>query len=128
MFVFDTNAQVQTQKGTFFLTGEISFYRNKAEIKSRQNSITSIFEIQMETSFTFLPSVGYMLTDNWAIGLGLGFEREYARFFIDDFDNFLEDYNTILFIISPFARYYYGLNEKLSIFDQSNFLLTPGDR
>ena len=107
-------ANAQTEKGKFILGGTIGYSSNKSE-----GSTSS----QKETNLDLLPSAGYFVRENLALGLGIGYSRSirdvnyksepsvhYAYYNRKDITNY--------FAISPFIRHYVNLSEKFKYFSQ----------
>lgn len=94
----------QTTAGSIMLGGGITF-----ESTSVSGADTN------ESEFTFSPSAGYFLMDNFAVGLNLtiGSIKEEAGGL---------DEKTSIFGIGPFARYYiFTNNEKFAFYGQASF-------
>ncbi len=71
---------------------------------------TDTQEVQM---FTFQPTIGYTLSDKWAIGLGVGVAKLRS--------SEGAPYQATLWSVSPFVRYYVPISkEKLRVFMQSS--------
>jgi opacity protein-like surface antigen len=69
------------------------------------------------SSFTLTPRVGYFLNDKFAVGLGIGYtsQKETTPFFLND-DERKE--TTSMFVIAPFARYYFAKVNRFSFFGE----------
>lgn len=91
LMTLSANAQV-------WLGGEVGAWRN-----SKIN----------ETTFTIAPSVGYNLSDTWAIGMGLGYEHFYHR-----------GLETNAISVSPFARYKFAKLGPVLLFVDGGFDFT----
>ncbi|MDY6799597.1 MAG: porin family protein [Bacteroidota bacterium] len=73
------------------------------------------------TEITLLPNVEYMLSDNFSIGGKIGFSIDISK-------NDAADTKTSLFMfhISPYARMYFPLGEKLSFFGEGGIQFARG--
>ncbi|SIQ34115.1 Opacity protein [Chryseobacterium sp. RU37D] len=105
-----SNAQIA--KGTTYLSGSVGYSQVEANNGNNKSE-----------SFNVLPTVGYFIAPNLAVGLGIGYETQ-------------KDKNTITavlpsttvvstnevkepaFVVAPFARKYWTLSDKLYIFGQ----------
>ncbi|KIO74864.1 hypothetical protein TH53_24030 [Pedobacter lusitanus] len=107
--------QAQTEKGKFMLGGNVEFDSNKPNGASKSNTI-----------FNIVPSVGYFVTDNLAIGTGVGFESS---------KNHVDALGTVAgfttkkqaFVVAPFARYYKGITEQFKFFGQLSVPMAFGN-
>lgn len=96
---FTFASQAQTEKGTFLVGGQVGFETSK--IKD-----TDI----KENSFSINPTVGYFVSDNWAVGTGIGYNWAKS----EDGSN---ETKTNAFQVAPFARNYVG-NGQFRFFSQ----------
>ncbi len=83
-------ANAQTEKGKFIVGGQVGFSTEKIQDTDLK-----------ENSFSLMPQVGYFITDNFAIGTGVGYEwskKEAVG---------VETVNDA-FKVAPFGRYYMG--------------------
>ncbi|MFZ4260583.1 outer membrane beta-barrel protein [Sphingobacterium sp. HJSM2_6] len=93
--------QAQTEKGKFIVGGEVSF-----ENKSYKN-----YDVET-TSFGIVPSAGYFVADNIAIGTGIGYNWS---------DNISTSDNKITnnsFVVAPFGRLYSANQGPVKFFGQ----------
>lgn len=61
-----------------------------------------------ETTFKFMPEIGYNLNEDWAIGTVIGYEN-------NKWDG-VEGVSESAFVVAPYARYTYLKSGKLSLF------------
>lgn len=107
--------QAQTEKGKFMLGGNVEFDSNKPNGASKTN-----------TSFNIVPSAGYFVTDNFAIGTGIGFESsKFHTNAVGTVAGFTT--KTQAFVVAPFARYYKGINESFKFFGQLSVPMAFGN-
>ncbi|RAJ37429.1 outer membrane beta-barrel protein [Pedobacter cryoconitis] len=106
--------QAQTEKGKFMLGGNVEFDSNKPNGANKSN-----------TSFNIVPSVGYFVTDNFAIGTGVGFESSKFHVNVNDAAGITQ--KTQAFVVAPFARYYKGINESFKFFGQLSVPMAFGN-
>ncbi|MET4140395.1 outer membrane beta-barrel protein [Pedobacter sp. UYP1] len=106
--------QAQTEKGKFMLGGNVEFNSTKENGASKS-----------DTKFNIVPSVGYFISDNFAIGTGVGFG------FAKDQKNTTALPNaatkTQEFVVAPFARYYKGINESFKFFGELSVPMAFGN-
>lgn len=81
----------QISKGTYLLGGNVSF------------SVTS--NGSTTTDYTVIPSFGYLFSNNWEAGLGLGIDGNIDKDGGDESKNFQFD-------IDPFVSYYHQIKEN----------------
>jgi hypothetical protein len=109
VFIVGTlTAEAQTQTGNLMLGGALEFRST-----SRQAADNS-------SSFTLSPSVGYFMSDNFALGLSVGFETNSTGTGSDKTVN-----NS--FGLGPFARYYvFTSNSQFGFFGQAALTFGTG--
>ncbi|PWN67304.1 MULTISPECIES: outer membrane beta-barrel protein [Chryseobacterium] len=105
-----SNAQIA--KGTTYVSGQLGYSQNE-----NNNNDTKV------ESFKVLPTVGYFVNTNLAVGLGVGYKNDKTTVTTDgalagsSFVN--ENKNTTsAFVVAPFVRKYWTLGDKLYIFGQ----------
>lgn len=98
--------QAQTEKGKIILGGSAGF--NSTKLKGADKS---------DFNFNVIPSVGYFVSDNFALGTGVGYayNKEVS-------ENNLNE----AFQVSPFGRYYVGLSDQFKFFGQLSVPLAFG--
>jgi len=91
-------ANAQTEKGKIMLGGSLGFNSTKVEGAAKS-----------DVSFSIVPNVGYFISDNFAIGTGVGYtsNKEVS-------DNNLNQ----AFKVAPFGRYYVNLSDQFKFFGQ----------
>jgi hypothetical protein len=90
--------QAQTEKGNVMLGGNVGFNTSKAEGAAKS-----------DVNFSIVPTVGYFVSDNIAIGTGVGYT----------YDKSVSNNNlNQAFEVSPFGRYYVGLSDQFKFFGQ----------
>ncbi|MGU3375621.1 outer membrane beta-barrel protein [Chryseobacterium sp. M5A1_1a] len=105
-----SNAQIA--KGTTYVSGQLGYSQNE-----NNNNDTKI------ESFKVLPTVGYFVNTNLAVGLGVGYKNDKTTVttegsiagasFVNENKN-----TTSAFVVAPFVRKYWTLGDKLYIFGQ----------
>ena len=100
--------QAQTEKGKFIVGGQVGFESTKT--KDTDNKANS---------FSINPTVGYFVSDNWAVGTGIGYNWSKTE---TSADNSLK---TDAFKVAPFARNYVG-NGQFKYFTQLSVPMTWG--
>ncbi|MCJ7932115.1 MAG: porin family protein [Chryseobacterium sp.] len=109
-----SNAQIA--KGTTYLSGQIEYHHNE------NNEVNGS---RKDDVFKILPTAGYFVASNLAVGLGVGYKSAVSKYEVGDaaISNVLEIKDTDnAFVVTPFVRKYWTLSEKLYIFGQ---LLVP---
>lgn len=92
-------SQAQTEKGKFIVGGGLGF--DTESVKDTDNK---------STSFNIMPSAGYFVADNIAVGLGLGYQWSKTEEGVDES-------TTGLFSVAPFGRWY-SANGPVRFFGQ----------
>ncbi|MCS4304671.1 outer membrane beta-barrel protein [Chryseobacterium sp. BIGb0232] len=105
-----SNAQIA--KGTTYVSGQLGYSQNE-----NNNTDTKI------ESFKVLPTVGYFVNTNLAVGLGVGYKNDNTKVTKEETigtSKFVgENKNTTsAFVVAPFVRKYWTIGEKLYIFGQ----------
>lgn len=106
--------QAQTEKGKFMLGGNVEFNSTKNNGASKA-----------DTKFNIVPSVGYFVSDNFAIGTGVGFGFSKNNVGTTALPN--AALKTQEFVVAPFARYYKGINEQFKFFGQLSVPMAFGN-
>ncbi|MFA4868204.1 MAG: outer membrane beta-barrel protein [Pedobacter sp.] len=100
-------AQAQTEKGKILLGGGVGFNSTKIEGASKS-----------DINFNILPSVGYFVSDNIAIGTGVGYDydKQVSKGLLNQ-----------SFEVAPFGRYYVGLSDQFKFFGQLSVPMSFGN-
>lgn len=106
-----SNAQIA--KGTTYLSGTLNF------AASEDNNTNT-----KESNLTLVPTVGYFVGTNVAVGVGVGYASNVTKI-----DGALTDTkNTIsAVVVEPFVRKYWTLGEKFYIFGQLSVPMAFGE-
>ncbi|MBT1686554.1 outer membrane beta-barrel protein [Dawidia soli] len=97
-------AQAQTTAGNMLLGGGIGYNSQKQETGGDDAT---------NNTFSFTPSFGYFVADDFAVGLNLEFSSSNR----ENWDDFGGEYKVTEFLFEPFARYYmFTPNEKFAFF------------
>ncbi|WP_250255551.1 outer membrane beta-barrel protein [Chryseobacterium sp. Marseille-Q3244] len=104
-----SNAQIA--KGTTYLSGQVGYSQN-------EDNNTDV----KKEKFNVLPTVGYFVNTNLAVGLGVGYRNENEKATKTTGSNplFVTEgkETTSAFVVAPFVRKYWTLADKLYIFGQ----------
>jgi len=100
-------ANAQTEKGKIILGGNVGFNSTKIETAAKS-----------DFSFSVVPSIGYFVSDNLAIGTGVGYnyDKQVSA-------NILNQ----AFVVAPFGRYYVGLSDQFKFFGQLSVPMAFGN-
>lgn len=93
--------QAQTDKGKFIVGGNVSYSTSKSDAAGAKAS----------HDFSILPNVGYFVSDNIAVGTGIGYQTSKSAI-PSDFGK------EGAFVIAPFGRHYVPVAEKFKFFSQ----------
>ena len=99
----------QTEKGQFILGGTASYETSKSDAANAKST----------ESLNIIPNLGYFVSDNFAIGTGLGYSYSKTAFASPTGIN-----NAV--IVSPFGRYYAGLSDQFKFFGQASVPMAFG--
>jgi outer membrane protein len=101
-----SNAQIA--KGTTYLSGSVGY----SQVESNNGN-------DKKENFNVLPTVGYFVNTNLAIGLGVGYQTE-KNTLTSTFGNTVSESVTKqpAFVVAPFVRKYWTLSDKLYFFGQ----------
>lgn len=102
-------AQAQTEKGKTILGGNVYFNSAKSDAEGAKAA----------NELSIVPSAGYFVADNIAIGTGIGYQtaKANAASVVG---------KTEAFLVSPFGRYYKSLNDQFKFFGQLSVPLAFG--
>lgn len=101
-------ANAQTEKGKIILGGNVGFNSSKVDGASKA-----------DVNFSVVPSVGYFVSDNFAIGTGVGYEYDKTA-------SGIIRGQVEAFKVAPFGRYYVNLTEQFKFFGQLSVPLAFG--
>lgn len=111
------STQAQTEQGTFMLGGNVGFNTSKVDGAAKSN-----------IDFNIVPSVGYFVSNDFAIGTGIGYETsKYYTVASSANTTAGSSTKTNAFVVSPFARYYKGINEQFKFFGQLSVPMSFGN-
>ena len=85
-------SQAQTEKGKFIVGGGLGF--DTESVKDTDNK---------STSFNIMPSAGYFVADNIAVGVGLGYQWNKAEY---NAESSIAEQASSSFAVAPFGRWY----------------------
>lgn len=104
------STQAQTEKGKFMIGGNVEFNSEKAEGAEKA-----------DINLSLVPSVGYFIGNNIAVGTGIGYE--FNKIHSADANAIAK---TQAFVVAPFARYYAG-TEQFKFFGQLSVPMAFGN-
>lgn len=105
-----SNAQIA--KGTVYLSGSVGY--------SQEESNNGNSKVE---NFNVLPTVGYFVAPNFAVGVGVGYQTQKTTNINTSTVTNITTVNTVeekypAFVVEPFARKYWTLSDKLYFFGQ----------
>ncbi|MBB2150709.1 outer membrane beta-barrel protein [Pedobacter gandavensis] len=100
---FTIAAQAQTEKGKIIIGGNVAFDTKKSDAAGAKSN----------TNFQIVPSVGYFVSDNIAVGTGVGYGYSKTNGTLTELGN-----KNTSFVVNPFGRYYANLSESFKFFGQ----------
>jgi hypothetical protein len=110
----------QPAAGKGFVGGSFSISASN----NKQKSGSTTTENWKSTNFSIGPRAGFFLSDNLAVGAGVGFSRSSTTY-----PNYLMNNDRVVrssnFSLSPFARYYFGI-DNVGFFAEANSSLGYG--
>src|SRR5690606_10321540 len=95
------SSQAQTEKGKLMIGGNVSYSTAKSDAEGAKSS----------HEFSIVPNVGYFVSDNIAVGTGIGYQSSKS-------DVASPVGKIEAFAISPVGRYYVPVAEKFKFFGQ----------
>lgn len=110
-------AMAQTEKGKMILGGTVQYYTDKSDQYLQSFDLSPITDVQKTTGFTIMPSIGYFIANNFALGTGIGYNQgkgtqNYSYNYVPSV-NYSKNHS---FTINPFARYYLNIIEQVKLF------------
>lgn len=91
-------ASAQTEKGKILVGGSIGLGTEKSDVDGAESTV----------NFEIVPKVGYFVSNNIAVGLGLGYE----------YNKFSDDSKEDQVTVAPFGRYYKNLSDQFKFFGE----------
>ena len=122
--VFAFAASAQIQQGQLIIGGAFGFGTSGGSTENIAAGVSTTNDNDKVMTFSIIPTVGYMLTENIALGLGVGYDfrkTTVINAFTDPtdatktFDNVIKEGT---FVLSPFFRYYKPVSDKFYIFGE----------
>ena len=107
---FSNELSAQFESGSKFIGGAFEISSSGSKFKSGSISI----EGNKTSSFTVMPTFGYFVGDNLAVGMGVGYTSSKTK--DPEEKNDFSQSSVISF--NPFARYYLVSEEKFGLFGQ----------
>ena len=119
MVAVSLGVSAQIEAGKLMIGGSFGFGSSSGETTSTLGNSTNTSQNPSTFSFNLIPQAGYLLTENLAVGVGMGYD--YSKTTTPDFftvgpvsfDNIETEG---MFIFSPFARYYKNTGDKAYAF------------
>lgn len=102
-------AIAQTEKGSVFLSGQLNISSHSIE----NNNTTS-----KSNNFSFRPSTGLFISDNWLLGVQTNLSSSRIKDSFNSGREIQSQSNRVL--IGPFVRRYFPIEEKLAFFGGLN--------
>lgn len=99
------SANAQTEKGKILIGGSVTASSSKAEGATKS-----------DVSFTILPVAGFFVSNNFAVGAGIGYQ----------YDKVIDGTQTGAIAVNPFARHYVNLSDQFKYFTQLSVPLAFG--
>ena len=101
------STQAQTEKGKVLLGGSVGFNSTKVDGADKA-----------DFRFNVIPSAGYFVSDNFAVGTGAGYKynKEVSQGSLSQ-----------SFEVAPFGRYYVGLSDQFKFFGQLSVPMSFGN-
>jgi len=104
------SSQAQTEQGKFIVGGNVSYSTSKTDAEGAKSS----------HNFSIVPNVGYFVSDNIAVGTGIGYLSNKA-------DEASLTGKNEAFVVSPFGRYYVPIADKFKFFGQLSVPMAFGN-
>lgn len=77
------------------------------------------------TSLTLIPSVEYFITDKFSVGLGVGYKMVRTKTVETNTTTIVTTGSPV---INPFARMYFSMGDKVSLFGEGGVYIEPGSQ
>jgi hypothetical protein len=108
--------QAQTEKGNIMLGGNVAFSTSKNDGAPKT-----------DINFNVVPSVGYFVANNIAIGTGVGYQ--FAKSYTGAVNANTAAFSTKVsaFVVSPFARAYKGITDQFKFYGQLSVPMSFGN-
>lgn len=118
-------AVAQVKAGKIIIGGQVEF--SSTTLESSVNFPGAPSQSVSNTSYTILPIGAYMINDNIALGLGLGYSSSSTPMSVG---NTSMDATTKLFTVQPFARYYkaIGGSQNFYFYGQASIGYSTGSQ
>ncbi|MCR9101025.1 MAG: outer membrane beta-barrel protein [bacterium] len=117
------NAQDVTSQGNFMMGGTLGFSTADSNVKIEADGASVDNEGTRSTQFNISPRIGYFVTNNFALGIGMDYTLNRLREPVDLSDpqtDYETEYDSDL-LFGPFGRVYFPIAEDKAFFLQGNF-------
>lgn len=118
-------AFAQLSQGNLLVTGAFSISSNTSEVTNNSR----VSDGPTTTDFAFVPNVSYFLTNNFSLGLEIGFNRNSTTsdFTTDNGNTSVTVENVVsTFAFGPFVRYYVPLGNNFYFYGQGGIQVYGG--
>ena len=97
------------ESGKLFIGGSFGFSTSSRKNKNTTNNITTYTDDYSIFRFNFLPQIGFMVSNSFGVGVGMGYDYVKTTTY-DDINAGILSWNNVekegIFEFTPFARYY----------------------
>ena len=128
------SANAQIESGKLFIGGSVGFGTNGGSSEASTGGTTVTKDSPSTFGFNFIPQAGFMITENLAVGGGIGYDYSKTTWIESHTDNTGKsgDYEMYSksgsFIFAPFARFYKNTGDKVYAFGEFAMPLSFGTR
>lgn len=122
VFVAPVSGQI-SDGGNFMIGTSLGFSTSSSEVEVKNNGSATRGQGTEATQFNIAPKIGYFITNNWALGIGLDYTlsrvREPENVLNPDTD-FDTSYDSDL-LFGPFTRFYFPVGLDKALFLEGTF-------
>ncbi len=112
-----------TNGGNFLMGSSIGFSTSNSEVSVIGDGVSVEGKSTEALQFNIAPKIGYFVTDNWALGVGLDYTLSRIKEPVNILDPNTE-YNTSYdsdLLFGPFTRFYLPISEDKAFFVEATF-------
>lgn len=117
------NAQGITSQGNFMMGGTLGFSTADSNVEINVDGTTVNNNGTRATQFNISPRIGYFITNNFALGIGMDYTLNRIKEPVDLSDpetDYQTEYDSDL-LFGPFGRFYFPIAADKAFFLQANF-------
>lgn len=121
--LFSLKVTAQISAGTIYFGGGLGFSSGSGKTTIKTSNTTTEIKDPVTTSFSISPGAGYILSEQFGVGLNFGFSSTTTK---EDSTNYSDKTTSSNFFINPYFRYYLMLEDNFGFTGTLNIRFGTG--